>query len=459
MKKLFKDILAMKTILQNISSFVLNTKYENVPSDVIETAKLGLTDFFSCCLAGKDSPVSRNISKYLSMVPSGPRNCALIGTPYLADYSSACLFNGVSSHCMDFDDVSWTTIGHPSVSVGPICFASAQEQGWTGKQLILSYVLAVESMHRIAKYTMPKVSEKGWHTTLTYGVFGATVCAALKYGLNEEQLINALAIAASRAGGIRANFGTKTKALHAGLSNKIGADCSLLALSGITGSSNAIEGQDGFAQCFGDVKITEPLDFENYWDLRENGLVIKRYPCCSGTHPTNDVLDEYLEGHSLQPEAIESIEAGVSLLGPKELTCHLPQNAIQAKFSLEFAIAHRILKGRLTLDSFKDSTILLPEMQELMRKVKMKISPELEKLGFIGTAPIRLKINLKDGSLIELSNDLAKGNPSKPLSEEDFFAKFLDCSKNAVDRDQAEIWFEQLRNLENMEEIRKLGRC
>lgn len=449
----------MKTILQQISSFVLNTRFEDLPAEVVKTAKLGLTDFFACCLAGNASPVCQDITTYLSKVSLGNKDCVLIGTSRYADYSGACMFNGVSSHCMDFDDVSWATIGHPSVSVSPACFASAQENRWDGKQLILSYVLAVEAMHRIAKYTMPQVSERGWHTTLAYGVFGAAVCGALKYGLNETQLVNALAIAASRAGGIRANFGTQTKALHAGLSNKIGVDCALLASCGVTGSSTAIEGQDGYAQCFGGLTIDNSFEDKNYWDLLENGLVIKRYPCCSGTHPTNDVLDEYLDTHSLSSDDIVSIETGVSLLGPKELTCHLPQNAIQAKFSLEFAIAYRILKGKLSLSSFRDEVVLDPEVQKLMKKVEMKVSPELEKLGFIGTAPIRMKIHLKDDNVIQLSNDLAKGNPEKPLSQEEFFNKFLDCSSKSVSKEKAQDWFELLINLEKAqsEELSTLG--
>lgn len=81
---------------------------------------------------------------------------------------------------------------------------------------------------------MPQLSERGWHTTLAYGVFGAAVPAVRLLGLNEDECANALGIAVSRAGGVRANFGTQTKALHAGLSNRIGIDCAEMAACGIT---------------------------------------------------------------------------------------------------------------------------------------------------------------------------------------------------------------------------------
>jgi 2-methylcitrate dehydratase PrpD len=95
----------------------------------------------------------------------------------------------------------------------------------------------------------------------------------------------------------------------------------------------------------------------------------------------------------------------------------------------------------------------------MMKKIKMEVSPELAKLGFIGTAPIRLKVYLKDGMAITLSNDLAVGNPEKPLSEQVVKEKFMDCSKGAADQEKAEKWYEILKNLENatQEEILSLG--
>lgn len=137
----------------------------------------------------------------------------------------------------------------------------------------------------------------------------------------------------------------------------------------------------------------------------------------------------------------------MSLLGPKELTCHLPQDCVQAKFSLEFAIASRLIKGPIKLSSFNDADVKDPEIQAFMKKIEMKVSPELAKLGFIGTAPIRLKIRLKSGEEIFLSNDLALGNPEKPLSTAMVYQKFLDCSARAVSKDRAEAWFQILQKL------------
>lgn len=240
----------MQTVLEEIAHFVSTTTYQHLPEKVISAAILGLTDYSACALAGACAAVSENVLIYLKASGLKEGCCSLFGTSARTDVKSAGFFNGVSSHSMDFDDVSWATIGHPSVSTAPAVFACAQAGGWDGKKTLLAYVLAIETMHQIAALTMPQLSERGWHTTLTYGAFGAVIPAALLLGLSQEKLIYALGIAASRCGGVRANFGTQTKALHAGLANRIGIDSAQLSSFGITSSASAIEGQDGFAQCF-----------------------------------------------------------------------------------------------------------------------------------------------------------------------------------------------------------------
>ena len=153
---------------------------------------------------------------------------------------------------------------------------------------------------------MPALSERGWHTTPVYGVFGAAAAACfIYYGASLMETVNALAIAASRAGGVRGNFGTQTKALHAGLSAADGIECAQMAMCGITGSSGVIEKADGFAKCFVGSSLPKNDEVTNEWDLEKNGLVFKRYPCCSGSHPANDVWDEYVRKTNLQVEDIE----------------------------------------------------------------------------------------------------------------------------------------------------------
>ena len=438
-------------LLVPLARFALETPFESIPEDVAAVARDALIDWVSVAMPGADMPVAENVRSFLTLRSShGP--CRLFGTEQTADPVSACLFNGTASHALDFDDVSWATIGHPSVSVAPAVFAASQLRRCGGRDVLAAYVIGIEVMHQIARWTMPGTSERGWHTTPAYGVFGAAAAACRLLGATVEQTVNALAIAASRAGGVRANFGTQTKALHAGLSAANGFEAAQLAMAGVTGSPEAIEKMDGFAQCFCGLDSGTELkaDIGSFWDLRENGLVFKQYPCCSGSHPTNDIWNDYIERTGVTYEDVQSIDAGVSLLGPRELNCHRPVNAVQAKFSLEYALACRLVYGPLRIDSFTNEKVLDPRVQELMGRIRMQIDPELARLGFIGTAPVRLRVALKSGEVVRLANDLAEGNPEKPLSAARRRAKFDQCLQAAgCSAELSGQWWRVLERLED----------
>ncbi|MBO7173044.1 MAG: MmgE/PrpD family protein [Burkholderiaceae bacterium] len=451
----------MEGLLRVLAKKALATELSDIPTDVIEIAKLGITDFFGVAYAGTDMPVAQNVRAYLDTIGMRQGPAVLLGRHERADMIAASLFNATAGHALDFDDVSWATIGHPSVVVAPCAIACGQALQADGAAVLRAYILGVELMHQIARWTMPQLSERGWHTTPANGVFGTATVAALLLGLNEEQFTNALAIAATRAFGVRANFGSQTKALHAGLCAQSGIECALLAQHGITGRDNAIEALDGYAQCLADPIDAEnvKVDFCEFWDLRETGLVIKQYPCCSGTHPTLDVWDDFLNEHPLSADDIDSIYSGVSLLGPRELSCHHPINCVQAKFSLEYAIAARLIHGEVGITTFTDEKVLDPRIQAFMKKVDMRIDPELEKLGFIGTAPIRMRITLTNGETIALSNDLAMGNPEKPLTPAKFEKKFMNCVVPGAGTEKAQAWWTTLQTLETacVEAIASLG--
>ncbi len=450
----------MSSLLEKLADFCIENTIEKIPVEVKLCAVNALADYVAVTMAGAHSVVAQNCLSYIKQRQYFGHS-KLFAQNISAEPELAALFNGCASHALDFDDVSWATIGHPTVAVAPVVFALTQDRNLSGADALNAYVVGVEVMHQIARWTMPTLSENGWHTTPVYGVFGATASACVLLGMSKEQTANALAIAASRASGIRANFGTQTKALHAGLCAMSGIECARLAMSGITGHHDAIDACDGFAQCFAKEANFQSMNttLGSYWDLKENGLVFKQYPCCSGSHPTNDVWDDFVKQHQLTENDVLRIEAGVSLLGPRELNCHNPQNAIQAKFSLEYAIASRLVFGPINLDSFIDEKVLDYRIQNLMRRIDVKIDPELAKLGFIGTAPIRMKVFLKNGSVHHLANDLAQGNPEKPLTQDQFHQKFISCLSTTSKKGEAERWWDSLRNIENLspKEFQSLG--
>ena len=446
-------------ILTQAARFLANLDASQVPADVINTAKKATLDYIGVAIAGCDQPVARNLRQW-AVKRSHASVASLIGFDIKLDVENAALVNAAAGHSLDFDDTSWATIGHPSTVILPALFALAEEYKYSGQQLLTAYIAGVEVSHKVADLMMPEASERGWHTTGIFYVLGTAAAACQLLQLNEEVTTRALALSLSRSSGIRSNFGTQAKPYHAGMAAKAGLEALSLAQQGITASATALEGQDGFIQCFvSDAlakkvrQMARPILFGSGWDISSKGYAFKKYPNCSGNHPACDLMMELVEEKRLDWQQIESIHCGVSLLGPKELVCHQPTTPVEARFSLEFSLASALIFGQITLEEFTEEKINDPRIQDMMSKVTMEVDEDLAKLGFIGTAPVKIWITQKEGPVIFVENDLAIGNPEKPFSDDDFTHKFLNCVKDKMPIVKATTLLSQLFRLDEVSEI------
>ena len=444
------------TILTQAAEFAGSVSPDRLPEEIFEIGKRALIDYFGVALAGSREPVSRVVQSYVS-TQSTVSESTVLGTDLRAPRNLAALANGVAGHALDYDDVSWTTIGHPTVTVAPSVLATGETVEASGRQLLTAYIVGVEIAHKIAELTMPGASEKGWHTTSVFGPLGAAAASAHLMQVEKKAFADALGIAASTAGGIRANFGTMTKAFHAGMAAFNGTTAAMLARLGLTASDCAIEAQDGFVQVFdGNPPNDGSVAFGRPWDILKPGLVFKKYPCCSGTHPAVDCLQEMQKETPFSADQVESIHVGVSLLGPRELIYHSPKTVTEARFSMAYALAAALRYGKVSLAQFKESCLEDPVIIGLIPKITMKTDPELAKLGLIGTAPAKLRIVLDDGRTLYGRCDLAKGNPENPMSDEELYSKFLDCVSESTGAGRAKKILDSLRALETVENIGSL---
>jgi 2-methylcitrate dehydratase PrpD len=454
-------------ILIQAARFLENMSYDQLPKDVVELAKRAVLDYIGVAIPGSSQAVTQNLMHWAS-VRSWGKSASIIGSDLKMDIEHAALINAAAGHALDFDDTSWATIGHPTTVILSALLAVAEERGSSGKELLLAYIAGVEVAHKVADLMMPEASERGWHTTGIFYTFGTAAATCQLMGLDEEMTVRALALSLSRASGIRSNFGTQSKPYHAGMAAKAGLEAVSLAQSGVTSSPMAVEGQDGFIQCFaGDTlaskarNASKPIMFGEGWDISTRGYAFKKYPNCSGNHPACDVLLELLEDNQFENkniawEDIESIHCGVSLLGPKELVSHQPKTPVEARFSLEFSVAAALIYGQITLSEFTEEKIQDPRVQSLMQRITMEVDEDLAKLGFIGTAPVKIWINKKDGEQLFLENDLARGNHEKPFTDDEFIEKFSKCVQGRMGEDQLNKLIDMLFNLEQLGSITDL---
>src|SRR4029077_5316506 len=213
----------------------------------------------------------------------GGGECLIFGSDRRAAPLDAALVNGTAAHALDFDDVSNSLGGHPSAPILPALFALGETLDSTGRDFITAYVVGFETETRIGRGVHFHHYEKGWHPTATLGVFGAAAACCHLPGLARAKTAQALAIAASLAAGIKANFGTMTKPLHVGHTARSGLFAAMLAREGFTANPAALEHKQGFLEVFNGAGTYDAARILERWgepyDIVRPGLAVKQHPC------------------------------------------------------------------------------------------------------------------------------------------------------------------------------------
>src|SRR6266446_1506503 len=206
------------TIATELARRIRAFTYDGLPDAALEWAKTGILDTVGVTLAGSAEPCAQIMLRVCTA--TGP--ALVFGSAQRLSVTDAALVNGTASHALDFDDCSNTMGGHPSVPVLSALFPLADELGESGRDFVLAYIAGFEVETKLALAVNFHHYTKGWHPTATLGTFGAAAAAARLMGLDADKTSVALALAASFASGIKANFGTMAKPLHVGHSARNG---------------------------------------------------------------------------------------------------------------------------------------------------------------------------------------------------------------------------------------------
>jgi 2-methylcitrate dehydratase PrpD len=339
--------------------------------------------------------------------------------------------------------------------------------------------LGFEVECKIAEAIHPIHYMKGYHTTGTIGAFGAVAAASKVLGLSEQKMRYALGIVASMSAGIRANFGTMTKPLHAGRAAENGVVAARLAQLGFTSHPHILENPGGYFKIMGssltasDSHILEnPLwgysktpgegfdlnkisgKLGNPYAIVDPGVSIKPYPSVVLSHPSMNALLDLVKEHDLKPEEVAEIHvyAGTNVVN---ILYNLPQSGLEGKFSLQFCLASILLRRRASLEDFSDEFVKSPQVQQMMKRVKTFFDPEIEGKGYKQILS-RIEVNLKDGRILKKDSGPYKGGPENPLSEAELGEKFSACAGFVLPKEKVLRALDLLKQIEKLEDIRFL---
>jgi len=418
----------MSSLTLDLGRFVAELNLRHIPAEGRTNARTGIADCFGVLIAGaRDSEIAlvdrelghSNGTSLASLIPSGERRSV----------ETAELVNGVAAHVLDYDDVSLD--GHPSAVLVPAILAQGEASGSSGAEMLTAYIAGYEVWAELLTREPVPLHRKGWHPTAVLGpVAAAAACAKLR-GLDAERAATAMAIAASMAGGLVANFGTMTKSFQVGRAAQSGVIAARLAQAGLTASLDALEHQAGLLVALSpDGKTDRDRPFvaaQKEWHIVGHGLSIKRYPICYATHRSIDAALDLVARYDLSPGQVERIHVSTGKTQMLMLRNSAPQTGLEAKFSMQFAMAAALVARNVGLRELTDDFVRRPEVQAVFPRVSLE-----------GTGAVKAGSNFAPFDAVEITTtggetfksgpvEYAKGSHERPLSRDELWAKFADC--------------------------------
>lgn len=441
-------------VSERLARLVAGTGPNHISPEARLQARRAILDTLGVILAGCHEEASRIIAEWVRE-QDGAGEASVLGHGFRAPVAEAALANGTSGHALDYDDVSISMRGHPSIPLLPAALALGEKLGSAGRDLIDAFILGFEVEAKLGRAIGRPHYALGWHATSTLGSLGAAAACAKLLRLDAWGAQMALGIAASLASGVRQNFGTMTKPLHAGWAARSGVVAATLAQRGFTADPQALEGPGGFLRAAsGDADIDAKAAVDalgDPWEIVSPGVGVKLYPCCYATHRALDAALELRRAHVIEPARIQRVEAQVSGGTLLPLLRERPSTGLQGKFSLEYCLAAAFLDGQVTLATFTDEAVRRAEAQGLLSRVVLVEDQREMTFPIGGFAEVR--VTTTDGNEYALRVDIPKGDPHRPLSWVELAAKFRDCTEAVLEPEVIERVTAAVEGLEELRDV------
>ncbi|MFC6718222.1 MmgE/PrpD family protein [Natrialbaceae archaeon GCM10025810] len=437
--------------IADLAAFVADCSYHDVPDEAIRLVERAILDTVGVTIAGSSTEVA---AAALATVAGEEGETTVIGRDESLPLGDAVFVNGTAGHALDYDDVALAAMdGHPSVPMVAPLLAVGEREGASGRDVLTGYVAGFETQHYVSSPISPGHYEGGWHATSTIGVFGAAAAVANLLDLTVEETTHALNVAASMASGLKKNFGSSTKPLHAGHAARSGTMAALLAANGATADPTAIDGERGFLDLYRgdgtpDFERLSDLDLGSRWSILEEGVDVKKYPCCYYTHAAIHGAADLARERGLEPDDVESVTVAASRGAADALHHDDPSTGLEAKFSMPYVVARAIV-DRVDLAAFDDENVGDEDVQAVRERVTLTVDEDEP----YDSNAARVAVRTRDGETLERYQERPPGTYEDPLSIDELREKFLLCAEYADGEVRADAALDALDTLRDVPDV------
>jgi 2-methylcitrate dehydratase PrpD len=449
---------------KTLARFVRNTRFEDLPKQVIERTKLHILDAIGITLGafGTKHPIIKSLISLVSE-SGGRKESTIFGSGEKTTCLDAAMVNSIMANFLDASDGHYAG-GHINDRIVPVAFAVAEREEATGRDLITATLLGYETYIRLA-YTMFRKTQPASLRSpyfVVLGVISGALTAGKLLGLDEDQLAGATGLAASIqiCGAQYALSGGHEKDLVPGHESRRAVISALMAQKGILGSQNILEGKRGLCHALSDEYDLDELvkNFGQSYKITE--CYFKPFPACRFLHTSIEASLKILHKYKINPEEIDSVVVKTNSDSAGRANYEI-RSHVNAIFSHQFQVAVALREGKVDLPISWREKMQDPIIMGLIKKVRIEVDPKFEKMyqrrtAYRGTWPAKVQVKMQNGKTYTSTVVSPKGDMANPMSREDIKEKFFRLGSMALPKDRLNQIFMQVSRLEQIGDVSEL---
>ncbi len=317
------------SLSRTFARYVASLQYDMLPPEVPDKIKASLFHALVISFLGAETPPGKASIELVKEEEAKPEGATILVDGARATRCGAAFANSKLMHATNQSD-SYRMLIHPGPCIIPAALSSMELERRTGRELITALAAGYEVEARIASDFIPSTQARGFRSSPVYGVLGAAVTTGKLLRLNEDQLVTALALACTFAGGTTegARAGGREMLFHEPNATRNGIMAAMLARQPMRGSETALEGAAGFYNAFtgnnrGDLSYVfsgpDHVSLDSVvaglgerWELLH--VTPKIYPTAGYNCPVIELMSDIRAAHNLPIAEIEKITVDLNWL-------------------------------------------------------------------------------------------------------------------------------------------------
>jgi 2-methylcitrate dehydratase PrpD len=433
-----------KTIAEQLADHFVSFKPDALPQASKKAMKRLLLDYLGVAVSGSQTG-SGEVARKFAQSSGGNAEATLIGDGARVPAMQAAFANAISSHSVELDDIDVLALFHFSPPVFSAALATAERNSASGKELLVALASGCEMMERVSKAANNSLRNRGYHTTPTCGVFGATVASSKLLGLSAEQMVSALGLAGAQSGGLMEMYGpSMQKRFNPGPASRNGVTAALMAHLGFTGAATIFEGERGFLKAFTDQndpsQLVAGLDREYTLDIE-----FKPYSCA---RPIHNAIDCALEIRRKNAPDLNRVKHIHMARHPDWALYHQNAHPVtyhEAQVSLPYSVAVALTDGQALFPQYNNARLKEPMLKKLSELVEITVDASLPR-----GVSCRMTMEMEDGARYVSQVDYPKGSIQNSMSDDELRVKFDSLTIPVLGAERSGQIAAMVANIENV---------